>query len=63
MTIDRDEFIAQKFHEAYEKLAPEFSYETREATAVPWVDVPENNKRLMIAVAAKLMEDGVIGAS
>lgn len=43
------EALARRFHEAYERLAPEFSYETRKASAVPWEDVPENNRRLMIA--------------
>lgn len=41
--------------------APEHSYKTREASAVPWDQVPLNNRRLMIAVAAevsaKLRED------
>ena len=48
------EATAQAFHEAYERLAPSFSYKTREASAVPWADVPEENKRLMIAVAAEV---------
>lgn len=48
------EHYAQKFHESYERLAPSFGYETREASAVPWEQVPQNNKRLMIAVCAEL---------
>ncbi len=44
-----DEAVAQKFHEAYESLAPQFSYATRQESAVPWSAVPEKNKRLMIA--------------
>jgi hypothetical protein len=47
--------LAQQFHEAYERLAPEFNYETREASAVPWEDVPDKNKRLMVAVAADII--------
>ena len=47
--------IAKIFHETYERLAPFFSYKTREATAVPWDEVPENNKRLMIAVATEVL--------
>jgi ABC-type nitrate/sulfonate/bicarbonate transport system ATPase subunit len=46
--------VAQAFHEAYERLAPSFGYKTREASAVPWEDVPEQNKNLMIAVAAEV---------
>ena len=43
------EDLARAFHETYERLAPEFGYETRRESAVPWEDVPENNKNLMIA--------------
>lgn len=45
------EQLAKLFHETYERLAPDFGYETRKASAVPWEQVPERNKRLMIAVA------------
>lgn len=54
------ERAAAAFHEAYERLAPTFSYRTREASAVPWADVPESNRQLMIAVVTELIEDGVI---
>ena len=47
--------VARLFHETYERLAPSFGYETRKASAVPWDDVPENNRRLMIAVAAEIL--------
>ena len=49
------ESVAKLFHETYERLAPTFGYETRLATKVPWDDVPERNKRLMIAVTAELL--------
>jgi hypothetical protein len=48
------EALARAFHEAYERLAPSFGYETRKDTAVPWEDVPEPNRSLMIAVAAEV---------
>jgi energy-coupling factor transporter transmembrane protein EcfT len=51
------EQLAQEFHEQYERLAPQFGYKTREASAKPWVDVPEQNKALMIAVCAQIMKD------
>lgn len=54
------EIIARAFHEAYERLAPTFSYETRNASRKPWADVPSNNKELMIAVAQELMDRGII---
>lgn len=46
--------VARAFHEAYERLAPSFSYETRKASAVPWEQVPANNRALMTAVAAEV---------
>ena len=49
------EQLAMLFHKTYEELAPNFNYETRKASAKPWADVPESNKRLMIAVAEKII--------
>lgn len=50
----KPEDVARLFHETYERLAPEHGYQTRKASAVPWEDVPDNNKSLMIAVAAEV---------
>lgn len=58
--MDLPEYIAKNFHESYERLAPEFDYKTREASAVPWEDVPDNNKNLMIAVVTDLLEQNII---
>lgn len=49
------EFMAKLFHDTYEKLAPDFDYQTRKASAKPWFEVPENNRNLMIAVAEKIL--------
>lgn len=57
------EQVAQAFHEAYERLAPDFGYKTREASAKPWAQVPDQNKSLMIAVVQSLMDSGVIGVA
>jgi hypothetical protein len=57
------EKIAAEFHEEYEALAPGFGYRTREASAKPWRDVPEQNKKLMTAVVQSLLDRGVIDAS
>lgn len=54
------EEIAQRFHEAYERLAPEHGYETREASAKPWADVPEQNRGLMVATVQALLDSGAI---
>jgi hypothetical protein len=54
------ETIARAFHEAYERLAPDHGYKTREASAKPWEDVPDGNKGLMIATVQALLNSGVI---
>lgn len=51
----RAEWVAERFHEIYERLAPAFSYETRRESAVPWADVPEENRALMVATARELL--------
>lgn len=49
--------VARRFHEAYERLAPTFGYETRPESAVPWEDVPEANRALMTAVVSEVEAD------
>jgi hypothetical protein len=49
------EGLARRFHETYERLAPSFGYRTREASAKPWDEVPEDNRHLMIAVCAEIL--------
>jgi hypothetical protein len=49
------EGLAAAFHETYERLAPEHGYKTREASAVPWHQVPAANRSLMRAVAAEII--------
>lgn len=56
------ERIAKEFHDSYERLAPDHNYKTREASAKPWDEVPEDNKNLMIAVVTDLIDNGVISA-
>jgi hypothetical protein len=50
------EALARLFHETYEALAPVYSYQTRPASAVPWDEVPEDNRKLMIATAEVILE-------
>lgn len=45
------EELAKAFHDIYERPDPQFGYETREESRVPWEHLPPANKRLMIAVA------------
>lgn len=56
------ERIAARFHELYERLAPEHGYQTRKASAVPWCDVPVDNRMLMLDVVRTLLDTGVIQA-
>jgi hypothetical protein len=51
------EQLAQLFHDHYERLAPEFGYTSRKSSAVPWQNVPEPNKSLMIATARLVLRD------
>lgn len=60
MTHAAAESIAEAFHDAYERLAPAHGYETRKASAVPWLDVPEQNRNLMIATVSDLLDRSVI---
>ena len=57
--------VARWFHEAYEQLAPSHGYETRKASAVPWEDVPVQNKKLMMdtvaVVLSRLRDEGYLG--
>jgi hypothetical protein len=52
--------LARAFHEAYERLAPRYGYQTRKDSAVPWSEVPEPNKSLMVAVAQELIDQVVV---
>lgn len=54
------EVIAREFHATYERLAPSFGYETRKESAVPWEQVPQANRDLMVAVVEDLISRGVI---
>ena len=53
--MGENEKLAKLFHESYERLAPNYGYKTREASAKPWSEVPKNNKDLMIAVCAEVI--------
>lgn len=49
------EELAELFHDIYEQLAPQYGYRTREASAKPWSEVPEQNRALMIATCAHVL--------
>lgn len=47
--------LARRFHDAYERLAPQFGYDTRPDTKVYDPDTP--NGRLMAAVCVEVMSE------
>ena len=51
------EQMARRFHEAYERLAPEFGYETRVGTRT--FDPESANGKLMAAVCAEVMGEAL----
>ncbi len=50
------EDLARLFHTAYEKLAPDYGYKTREESAVDWDNVPDDNRKLMIATCGVILK-------
>jgi hypothetical protein len=55
-TLPEARVLAEAFHSHYERLAPVFSYETREESRTEWVDVPLNNRGLMVFTAQAVIE-------
>ena len=50
---DRARELAVRFHECYERLAPDYGYETREDTKS--FDHESKNGKLMVAVCAEML--------
>lgn len=50
-------YVARSFHAHYESMAPAFGYTTRQASNVPWAEVPETNRLLMVATAGHVLRD------
>lgn len=48
-------YTARCFHRAYEDLAPEHGYKTRDDSAVPFDKVPEPNRSLMVRTAGGVL--------
>jgi len=51
------EYVARSFHAHYESLAPQFGYATRRDSNVPWAEVPEPNRLLMVATVGHVLRD------
>ena len=56
------ERVAAAFHASYERQAPHFGYRTREASAVPWEQVPDANRALMVSVVQDLLDRGFVAS-
>lgn len=56
------EELARKMHETYERLAPQFGWETQKRSQKPWEEVPEENKKLMVAVISEVFTEEAIKA-
>lgn len=54
------EHIAEAFHDAYSSLAPLHGWTVQEVTRTTFQDLPDENRLLMVDVAATLIQDGVI---
>lgn len=48
LTLGEADYLAQRFHETYESLAPFHGYETRPESRTHWPNVPPENKALML---------------
>jgi len=53
--MSKDEELARLFHDTYERLAPEYGYETREDTKQ--FNPTSKNGKLMIAVARVIQHE------
>lgn len=55
------EQIARHFHSTYERLGPSYGWESQEsARDKDFDELPESNRRLMVATVKALLESGVI---
>lgn len=51
--------LVRAFHAAYEDLAPDWNYETKLETRVPFDELPDDNKGLMLAVGMRVWHQEV----
>lgn len=54
------EVLARQFHNIYESVAPLFNYHTKLESRVPWEDVPEPNKTVMIQTCKQLLANKIV---
>lgn len=49
------EDVARQFHDTYERLAPDYAWETQVRSRVEWADLPNENRGLMLAVVEEVV--------
>lgn len=49
------ERIAKQFHDAYERRAEDFGWDTQDRCKVEWEDLPEANRLTMMAVVQEVV--------
>jgi hypothetical protein len=49
------EQLAELFHSTYERLAPAFGWRTKKGCNVPFIQLPQRNKALMIATCQTVL--------
>jgi len=49
------EKLARKFHDEYERLAPEFGWKSQESCRKGFDELPESNRELMVEVARQVI--------
>lgn len=57
MDQNETERVARRFHDIYEQLAPSFGWKTQEQSAVAWSELPDENRKLMIATVGVIMQE------
>lgn len=59
-TIPHAAQIARRFHEVYEELAPQHSWETQKESRVPFDKLPARQRLLMCKVVLALIKEGTL---
>jgi hypothetical protein len=55
--VTKYEAIAKRFHDEYERLAPQYRYDTRRESRVPWESLTPTHQALMTATVEAIFDD------
>lgn len=56
MTKENEEILAEWMHNQYEEISKQMRWETQKKCQVKFKDLPEENKKVMIALAKRLIK-------